>query len=91
MVKGVGNSKIKTNYTSSGYVAMGALEAYKNSDIFSTILLAIITIVIPGSKPLCIIEMTEATLRRFTSLTGGLHSLTPGTSQKTTSNKQEKR
>lgn len=56
---------------------------------------AIFTTVVPDLQPPCVTQTTDATLGKFIYLTGGLHSLMPGTSQKTTSNfpcnKQEER
>lgn len=44
------------------------------------------SLVIPGSEPSCIVQMTEATCGKFTYYTDGFQSVIPVTSQKTTLN-----
>lgn len=62
---------------------MGALEAWKSSDIFKNSL-CFITIIIPGSAPPRIMPVTEATLGKLAYGSDGFHCLIPVTAQKTT-------
>lgn len=69
---------------------MGALEAYKNSDIFSSILF-LASLQLSQAQSLCVLLRWEATLGDLLISLVGFVASCHRTSQKTISSKQEKR